>query len=299
MDPIPTTLTGGRRQRGISPWSKPDSPRITVITTTFNAITDLPETLRNVRGQTYSNVEFIVIDGGSNDGTLDLLRKIDDQIDFWISEPDKGIYDAFNKGGRNATGDWIIFLGAGDIFYSDDALEKVAAIAKEASAGTEMLYARVCITRSDGSVVEFLNLPWEQMRGRWIGGRPMIPHHQGVFHSRSLIEREAFDISYRVAADSKLMIRSIQRVPPVFADVIVSYAPLGGVSTAPKYFMLTAKEIRRANRDAGVRNLPHELFFYLNCAVKSFFFRFAGDKYTKRVIDRYRALTGRSIRWRA
>jgi len=298
MTPQSARLTGGKRLRGIAPWVLPNQPRITVITVTFNAEKEFPATLQSVCSQSYPNVEFVVIDGGSTDGTLDQIRQAGDGIDFWISEPDKGIYDAFNKGSRNSTGEWIFFLGAGDIFYADDVLDKVANAAGSTAPGTEMLYTRVCLTRSDGSIVEFLNLPWEQMRGQWVGGRPMIPHHQGVFHSRALVERDPFDVTYKVAADSKLMIKSILRAQPVFVDVVASYVPIGGVSTTPKYFMRTASEIRRANRDAGVRNFPHELLFYLNCRIKSLFYKVMGDALTKQTIDKFRQMTGRSVHWR-
>lgn len=97
--------------------------RISVITVCFNAVNDLEKTLKSVRSQTYKNLEYIVIDGGSRDGTVDLIKKASNCIDYWVSEPDGGIYDAMNKGIKKANGDWILFLNAGDVFVSDTVME--------------------------------------------------------------------------------------------------------------------------------------------------------------------------------
>ncbi|GAB6011243.1 glycosyltransferase [Viscerimonas tarda] len=100
-------------------------PLISIITVTYNAATVLEETLLSVIKQTYNNIEYIVIDGGSTDGTVDIIKKYADKISYWVSEPDKGIYDAMNKGIDRASGDWINFMNAGDSFTTNDVLEKV------------------------------------------------------------------------------------------------------------------------------------------------------------------------------
>jgi glycosyltransferase involved in cell wall biosynthesis len=78
-----------------------------------------------VISQTYPNVEYIIIDGGSTDGTLDIIKKYEDYIDYWVSEADKGIYDAMNKGVDLATGQWINFMNTGDRFYDENSIEEV------------------------------------------------------------------------------------------------------------------------------------------------------------------------------
>jgi glycosyltransferase involved in cell wall biosynthesis len=97
-------------------------PLITVITVVYNGAKYLEQTIQSVINQTYPNVEYIIIDGGSTDGTLDIIRKYEDYIDYWVSEPDKGIYDAMNKGIRCSLGQWIGFLGSDD-FYEEYALK--------------------------------------------------------------------------------------------------------------------------------------------------------------------------------
>ena len=102
-----------------------NNPLISVVTVSYNAVSVIEQTIFSVINQTYPNVEYIIIDGGSTDGTVDIIKKYADKITYWVSEPDKGIYDAMNKGIELATGEWINFMNAGDSFYSFSILELI------------------------------------------------------------------------------------------------------------------------------------------------------------------------------
>ena len=104
-------------------------PLITVITVVYNGAKYLEETIQSVINQTYPNVEYIIIDGGSTDGTIDIIRKYEDYVDYWVSEPDKGIYDAMNKGIIVSIGEWLNFMNSGDKFYEEQLLDKIFMIA--------------------------------------------------------------------------------------------------------------------------------------------------------------------------
>ena len=104
---------------------KSDLPLISVVTVVFNGVDMLEQTIRSIVSQTYPNVEFIVIDGGSTDGTIDLIKKYEHKISYWTSEKDGGIYDAMNKGTAVATGEWIGFMNAGDSYFDETVLAKI------------------------------------------------------------------------------------------------------------------------------------------------------------------------------
>ena len=101
-----------------------DAPIISVITVCYNVASTIEKTMLSVLNQTYKNLEYIIIDGNSTDGTVDIIKKYAERLTFWISEPDKGIYDAMNKGIVKATGKFLIFMNAGDQFLNEKVLSK-------------------------------------------------------------------------------------------------------------------------------------------------------------------------------
>jgi len=293
-----TIQSGGKRLNAESSQSNMNNPLFTVITVVFNGAKELESTIQSVQNQSCRNLEYVVIDGGSTDGTLDVLRRYENLIGYWMSGPDKGVYDAFNKACRLIKGEWTIFLGAGDVFYDAEVLESMTEAVQNVSAETEIVYGKVCVVNEQNSSSELLNWPWPQMRDTWQGGRPMVPHHQGVFHRKRLLSMESpFDISYRIAADSKLFYTSISRVDPAFADVVVARSLLGGLSTEPKYYIDNLNEIVRINSEFGFVNQPHLLWFYLKSVVKYSIFKAGNDRLAKRFVDIYRQLTGRKPKW--
>ena len=118
-------ITGGRRDKGKAKESLPAFPLVSIITPVFNAKNEIERNIDEVQRQTYANKEHIIIDGGSTDGTPEVLKRKNDEVDYWISETDTGIYDAMNKGIDAAHGEWIYFLGVDDCFYQQDTLESI------------------------------------------------------------------------------------------------------------------------------------------------------------------------------
>src|SRR5690606_4665890 len=102
-----------------------EKPALSVITVVYNNVKDIERTILSVINQTYKNIEYIIIDGVSTDGTLDIIHQYSEKISHIVSEPDKGIYDAMNKGLSVATGDYVLFMNSGDEIYAHDTVEKV------------------------------------------------------------------------------------------------------------------------------------------------------------------------------
>lgn len=169
-------------------------PVISVVTVAFNAVTTIEKTILSVINQTYPNIEYIIIDGGSKDGTVDIIKKYEDKIAYWVSEPDKGIYDAMNKGIRVATGEWINFMNCGDSFYQDSVLSEIFFNRQYIKSAPDVIYG-------DTSVIEewgiYEKRPQElSLMKRWL---PFC--HQSSFVKISLMKKYLFDIQYSICAD--------------------------------------------------------------------------------------------------
>ncbi|MBP7796956.1 MAG: glycosyltransferase [Elusimicrobiales bacterium] len=170
-------------------------PLITVITVVYNGAKYLEETILSVINQTYPNVEYIIIDGGSTDGTLDIIKKYEDYIDYWVSEKDKGIYDAMNKGIDLANGEWINFMNAGDRFYQEKVLETVFLKYRSAE-NINVIYGDVCIT-------DFITGNPKTLRAGLIDDiyKGSQFSHQSSFINSKLHKKIKYNICYKITAD--------------------------------------------------------------------------------------------------
>jgi putative colanic acid biosynthesis glycosyltransferase len=168
--------------------------KVTIVTVTRNDAGNLRKTIESVVSQTYQNREYIVIDGGSEDGTNELLTKYDSFIDGWVSEPDEGIFHAMNKGSERATGDWIIFLNSGDVFFNDHVLEDI--FSEAIPANIDAIYVNTVYSYGKKGYREFRKAG--EVRHFWKG---MMTSHQSFFLRKKVMEKHWFDLRYKVAAD--------------------------------------------------------------------------------------------------
>ena len=179
------------------------TPTLTIVTVTYNAAELLEKTILSVLEQTHNNVEYIIMDGNSTDATVKCIRKYKNQLSYWESKPDRGIYHAMNKGVAKATGSWICFLNAGDVFDDKFVIEKmVAAIPADKSA--KILYGDVITIGKDGERNEKLaSAPCNKHR--------MYFCHQSAFVLTSLLRTYPFDENYKMSADFKFFKESYYR----------------------------------------------------------------------------------------
>ncbi len=187
-----------------------DLPKVSVITVVYNAVALLERTILNIRSQTYPNIEFIIIDGGSNDGTLDIIKKYEDIIDLWKSEADKGIYDAMNKGLEAASGDFVWFINAGDLIYSEDT---TAMIFEGAEFIHDIYYGDTMIVDQEYHEIGLRrlrppeNLNWKSFK------KGMLVCHQSILISRRLTER--FDLDLPHSADFDWVIKALKKTKQI------------------------------------------------------------------------------------
>jgi acetyltransferase-like isoleucine patch superfamily enzyme len=174
-----------------------DSLLISVITVVYNGAKDIEKTIDSVVKQTYKGFEYIIIDGGSNDGTVEVLRKYEKNLKYWISEPDKGIYDAMNKGIDKAEGVFTIFVNCGDYLYQDNVFDAVIT-ASVNPLDYDMIYGRSKIINSRGDITDLIvNHTLEEL---WRG--PCF-RHGALFAKTTLLKEYEFEVSeaLKIAAD--------------------------------------------------------------------------------------------------
>ena len=227
----------------------------TVIIAVFNAADILPACLASIAAQTHDALQLIVIDGGSTDATVDVLRSNEPPIDHWISEPDQGITDAWNKALPHATGDWLLFLGADDRLAGPDLLARAGAELSEIDTAIRIAYGSVRVVRDDGTTDRVAGQPWAEARAALGYGMP-IPH-QGTFHHRSLFEQYGpFDERYQIVADYDFVLRELLEHDAYFmSDLIVTDMAAGGISDDPDSPVLT-RELHRVWYEHGLRSAP-------------------------------------------
>lgn len=202
--------------------------KISIVTAVWNDAEHIERTIKSILFQSYSNIEIIIIDGASTDGTVDIIKRYSDRISYWISEPDKGVYDAMNKGIVASSGDFVIFMNSGDTFHSEDAIEKMCL--NDVDDNT-IVYGNVSVNYWDGIVVE---KPHEffktSMKFKGIG-----ICHQTVFFPGEIIRKMRYDLSYRIASDYDLLYRMWKNgVNFVCRDVVVADYEWGnGISSNP------------------------------------------------------------------
>lgn len=202
-------------------------PKLSVITIVYNNVQDIERTMLSVLNQTYRDIEYILIDGASTDGTLDVILKYQDRISVLLSERDQGIYDAMNKGLARATGDYVLFMNSGDEIYAPDTVEKVFAVADDG----DIYYGET----------EMYNQQWQSLGQRrhkaperfsWKSFRlGMSISHQAIYVKRSLVE--PYDTSYKLSSDIDWIIRAAKKAKKIVnTRMYVAKYLVGGMSKA-------------------------------------------------------------------
>jgi len=176
-------------------------PLISIITINLNNLDGLRKTIQSVLEQTYKNIDWIIIDGGSTDGSRELIEQNADRFAYWVSEPDEGIYNAMNKGIRMANGKYVQFLNSGDSLWDKNILERVFAKDYEA----DILFGD-CNLVENGEVKEMLHYP-DVMSLREILDINFV--HNGMFFKRELFEQELYDESVKISADFKFNVKKV------------------------------------------------------------------------------------------
>jgi glycosyltransferase involved in cell wall biosynthesis len=192
--------------------------KVSIITVVKNNVQHIEDCINSILNQTYGNIEYIIIDGGSTDGTIDVIRKYETQRSIWVSEPDLGIYDAMNKGIMKSSGDIIGILNSDDMYANDNVIEQVVDSFLKTKAETcygDLVYVDRCNINKTIRCWKSNNYKKNNFRRGW------MPPHPTFFARRSVYERcGLFNMGFPLAADYELMLRVLYKY-----DVSTTYIP--------------------------------------------------------------------------
>lgn len=225
-----------------------DLSLISIITVVYNGEKYLEETIQSVINQTYPNVEYIIIDGGSTDGTLDIIKKYENKIDYWVSEKDEGIYDAMNKGIDLATGEWVYFLGADDILCRE--------VLKQ-------IYFDSNFDRKYLAIYGDVYMPKKHKlyNGKFNKYKIMFCNicHQAIFYNSKVFKQNKFNEKYKIWADYDLNMRIFDEANFMYKPILVAFFnDLSGISSLVKN-----DEIFQNERAAIIKKYLGKKYYYV------------------------------------
>jgi glycosyltransferase involved in cell wall biosynthesis len=233
-------------------------PKVTVITVCYNAATIIEETILSVVNQTYDNIEYIVIDGGSKDGTQNIIEKYSSKLTVYVSEPDNGIYDAMNKAINMATGDWVNFMNAGDKFCNNDVIDCLVSQIEDdtiiAYGDTMYVYkSRIC--RKKHYQLSHLK------RGMPLG-------HQASFISGDYHRAHPFDLAFKSSGDYDFFYKAYFKDAVKFQYVpidVVYYEAENGMSSTNYKLVSTENAIVQGKKIDTLFRIKLQILYYMSC----------------------------------
>ena len=230
-------------------------PIFTIITVCYNEAGNIKKTLESVINQTFNDYELIVVDGGSTDGTIDIVKQYEGYFAWWCSEPDNGIFNAMNKGVSHATGNYVIFINAGDWFYDENVLDNVYKSGLKAD------------------IIEGHTIRADKMIRHRPVYKDIYEHlftdtlsHQGTFIRRELLLAHPYDEKYKIVSDWKFWIETLilEKNTYAFVDMDIAYFDMSGIS-------FTQIELRENEREKVYQELfPPQMVGFIHSYNKAY-----------------------------
>ncbi|MDD4009474.1 MAG: glycosyltransferase family 2 protein [Fermentimonas sp.] len=237
--------------------------RLSIITVTFNAEQTLERTLSSISSQSYPYIEHIIVDGKSTDNTIDLVHKYENDKLKWISEPDKGLYDAMNKGIKMSTGDYLCFLNAGDTFFAADTVELIM----QSDEPADIIYGETAIVDNNGNFLHMRRLKapdkltWKSFK------EGMLVCHQAFIVRREITE--PYDLSYNFSSDFDWSIRMLKKSKAIINTnlILINYLNEGMTTTNRKKSLKERYQIM-VKHYGKFSTFLHHLWFVVRFVIK-------------------------------
>ncbi len=274
------------------------SPLISIVIATCNSKATLQQCIDSVVQQAYPYKELIIIDGGSKDGTVELLETNNHKIRYWISEPDSGIYHAWNKALSRARGEWICFLGADDFLWNATVLIRIDEQLKALSPSIRVVYGQNMLVNRNGESLYPMGESWDTVKAQFWAS--MCLPHPGMMHHRSLFEEHGpFNESFRIAGDYEMLLRELKHADAMFIpNLIIAGVRQGGLSSRPDAALNVLSESRRAQRMHGMR-YPSLLWVWaiIKVRLRLLLWYALGEEFARHTLDLARRMVGQPGHW--
>lgn len=243
-------------------------PLFTIIIATYNAETYLQRALESIKNQSYKNFELIVVDGASNDTTCTIIENNKTIIDYFISEKDNGIYDAWNKGVSRSKGDWILFLGADDILFEDALQQYAAFINNNFLQEADLISSKLQMVDSKDNILKVIGEKWVWPSCLY----RMNFAHPGSLHSKHLFKQVGlYNIDYKICGDFELLLRKRNEIKSEFMNQITTKMFNGGVSNSFKAIDEYSSILRSSGKCSYSRTLLLKYYLMIKFMAGKFF----------------------------
>lgn len=276
-----------------------DQPVVSVVVAIKNGAATIQRCIDSFARQTLPAKELIIMDGGSADGTVEIIRANAKTISYWESRADKGISQAWNRALRHTKGEWIIFLGADDFFYDDkvfaDFMQKCSAV----SGKQRIIYGQINLISANLDIISTSGQEWSEVQAVFFSEKMMIPH-QACFHHHTVFKDYGlFDENLTIVADYDFLLRILKNEMPLFLpDFIVTNMFFGGISSQVATLLKMQSECDKALLKNGFKPSGYKRFGnILVYKLLGLMVKLTGEKTAAVILDNIRILLGRRPVW--
>lgn len=275
-------------------------PLVSVIIASMNNVTTLQRCIDSFSAQTYEYKQLLIIDGASTDGSEEILRKNNQVINYWESEPDRGIAHAWNKALKNANGEWIIFIGSDDTFADSTVLEEFSRkISGYSLNNGKIIYGKIKIFLPEGGYLDTQGMDWQAIRAVFFSEKMMIPHPACFHHHSVFMHYGLFDEEFSIAVDYEFLLRVLRNEEAVFLpDFVVTNMTFGGLSSRVVNLLAMQRECDKALKKHGVKPTGYKralnVFIY---QVLGVVIKYGGEQMAARLLDTIRVILGKDPVW--